>query len=316
MTTESTGQTITGVYAFDLSAVWISDIALWLRTVESRYALRQIKERIRNSIMLWWHYQGTLLLIIDSPPTEALKEALTSHISLSTQKRLQSLIFEDKLGDRKPTQVLRRLKQLVDGKKLDDIIFKQLFLWWLPSFVQTILAPSIPTSAVEVLAETADHIINYYPQPLSVNSSSHATATPNIEDVVKCLDALTLEDSQLHAFCIYNRRSPSNTRRPRSPRPVSGPSTNNGFCWYYHTFGSNAHHCQSACRYKKFQTETLPADNLRRRTWSVHLPQVAYSTISTGLPAVTSLWTGADISQIHSLRMTVSQLTLRFSPSS
>ncbi|BHF61753.1 hypothetical protein SprV_0100472900 [Sparganum proliferum] len=94
--------------------------------------------------------------IIDCPPTEApytpLKEALVSRISLSTQKRLQRLISEEDLGDRKPTQLLRRLEQLADEQKLDVTMFEQLFLQRLPPSVQAILAPNIPSSTVQTLA--------------------------------------------------------------------------------------------------------------------------------------------------------------------
>ncbi|BHF58122.1 hypothetical protein SprV_0100107100 [Sparganum proliferum] len=146
--------------------------------------------------------------IIDCPPTEApytaLKEALISRISLSTQKRLQRLISEEDLGDRKPTQFLRRLEQLADGQKLDATMFKQLFLQRLPPSVQAILAPNIPSSTVQTLAETADRILEYYQPPVTVNVASRSTIAPTIEDVVKRLDALTLEVSQLRATRGYN----------------------------------------------------------------------------------------------------------------
>ncbi|BHF74037.1 hypothetical protein SprV_0401712100 [Sparganum proliferum] len=42
MSTDSTSQPIAGIHTFDLPTVWLGDIALWLRSVESRFALRQI----------------------------------------------------------------------------------------------------------------------------------------------------------------------------------------------------------------------------------------------------------------------------------
>ncbi|BHF63238.1 hypothetical protein SprV_0200623000 [Sparganum proliferum] len=111
MSSDSTSQPITGIHTFDLPSVWLGDIALWLRTVESRFALRQITREDTK-----FHYVVAALPvdiatdlrdIIDCPPTEApytaLKETLISRISLSTQKRLQRLISEEDLGDRKPT---------------------------------------------------------------------------------------------------------------------------------------------------------------------------------------------------------------------
>nr|VZI44398.1 unnamed protein product [Spirometra erinaceieuropaei] len=203
MSSDSASQPIAGIHTFDLPSVWLGDIALWLRTVESRFALRQITREDTK-----FHYVVAALPmdiatdlrdIIDCPPTEApytaLKEALISRISLSTQKRLQGLISEEDLGDRKPTQLLRRLEQLADGQKLDATMFKQLFLQRLPPSVQAILAPNIPSSTVQMLAETADRILEYYQPPVTVNVASRSTTAPTIEDVVKRLDALTLEVS-------------------------------------------------------------------------------------------------------------------------
>nr|VZI25922.1 unnamed protein product [Spirometra erinaceieuropaei] len=266
MSSDSTSQPIAGIHTFDLPSVWLGDIALWLRTVESRFALRQITREDTKC-----HYVVAALPmdiatdlrdIIDCPPTEApytaLKEALISRISLSTQKRLQRLISEEDLGDRKPTQLLRRLEQLADGQKLDATMFKQLFLQRLPPSVQAILAPNIPSSTVQMLAETADRILEYYQPPVTVNVASRSATAPTIEDVVKRLDALTLEVSQLRATRVYNPRSPAISRRPRSPTP--NKPTVDGFCWYHHNYGPNAHRCHSPCKYKTPALENSPAD--------------------------------------------------------
>nr|VZI38333.1 unnamed protein product [Spirometra erinaceieuropaei] len=266
MSSDSSSQPIAGIHTFDLPSVWLGDIALWLRTVESRFALRQITREDTK-----FHYVVAALPmdiatdlrdIIDCPPTEApytaLKEALISRISLSTQKRLQRLISEEDLGDRKPTQLLRRLEQLADGQKLDATMFKQLFLQRLPPSVQAILAPNIPSSTVQMLAETADRILEYYQPPVTVNVASRSTTAPTIEDVVKRLDALTLEVSQLRASRVYNPRRPAISRRPRSPTP--NKPTVDGFCWYHHNYGSNAHRCHSPCKYKTPASENPPAD--------------------------------------------------------
>nr|VZI42450.1 unnamed protein product [Spirometra erinaceieuropaei] len=266
MSSDSDNQPIAGIHTFDLPSVWLGDIALWLRTVESRFALRQITREDTK-----FHYVVAALPmdiaidlrdIIDCPPTEApytaLKEALISRISLSTQKRLQRLISEEDLGDRKPTQLLRRLEQLADRQKLDAAMFKQLFLQRLPPSVQAILAPNIPSSTVQMLAQTADRILEYYQPPVTVNVASRSTTAPTIEDVVKRLDALTLEVSQLRATRVYNPRSPAISRRPRSPTP--NKPTVDGFCWYHHNYGSNAHRCHSPCKYKTPASENSPAD--------------------------------------------------------
>ncbi|BHF59064.1 hypothetical protein SprV_0100201900 [Sparganum proliferum] len=121
--------------------------------------------------------------IIDCPSTEApytaLKEALISRISLSTQKRLQRLISEEDLGDRKPMRLLRRLEQLVDRQKPDAIMFKQLFLQRLASSVQATLAPNIPSSTVQMLAQTLDRIREYYQPPVTYTTDIRFLKVPS-----------------------------------------------------------------------------------------------------------------------------------------
>nr|VZI33274.1 unnamed protein product [Spirometra erinaceieuropaei] len=251
MSNDSTSQPIAGIHTFDLPSVWLDDIALWLRTVEFRFAHRQITREDTK-----FHYVVAALPmdiatdlrdIIDCPPTEApytaLKEALISRISLSTQKHLQCLISEEDFGDRKPTQLLRRLEQLADGQKLDATMFKQPFLQRLPPSVQAIPAPNIPSSTVQMLAETADHMLEYYQPHVTVGAANRSKTAPTVEDIVKRLDALTLEVSQLRATRVYNPRSPAISRRQRSPTP--NQPTVDGFCWYHHNYGSNAHRCHS-----------------------------------------------------------------------
>ncbi|VDK87635.1 unnamed protein product [Dibothriocephalus latus] len=189
------GQAISEVHTFDLPTCWLSDIALWLRTVESHFALRQItKEETKFHYLvaaLPLEIATDLRDIIDSPLTETpyttFKEALISRVSLSTPKRLQRLIFDEGLGDRKPTQLLRCLEQLFEGQQLDGTMFKQLFLQRLPSSVQAILAPNIPSSSVQTLAETAHRILEYYQPPISRGddalSSPHKSTDLNADHI-------------------------------------------------------------------------------------------------------------------------------------
>ncbi|BHF73230.1 hypothetical protein SprV_0401630800 [Sparganum proliferum] len=96
MSNDSTSQPIADIHTSDLPSVRLGDIALWLPIVESRFDLRQITREDKK-----FHYVLAALPmdittdlrdILDCPSTDApytaLKEAIISHISLSTQKRL------------------------------------------------------------------------------------------------------------------------------------------------------------------------------------------------------------------------------------
>ncbi|XP_014770002.1 uncharacterized protein LOC106869023 [Octopus bimaculoides] len=94
----------------------------------------------------------------------------------SQQKRLRQLLLTEELGDKKPSQLLRRMKQLMGDDKLPNRVLKQLFVQRLPSNTLVILADTKDNSSVEELAELADRIADV---PSSCPSmSAVVTAAP------------------------------------------------------------------------------------------------------------------------------------------
>ena len=55
-----------------------------------------------------------------SRPYDRLREQLVKHTGTSPQRRLQQLLAYEKLGDRKPSQLLRRMKQLLGDRSMDS----------------------------------------------------------------------------------------------------------------------------------------------------------------------------------------------------
>ena len=87
-----------------------------------------------------------------------LKEQLLKRTSVSQKDRVRQLLTEEELGDRKPSQLLRSMRNLLGTTMIDEGFMKELFLSRLPHDTQVVLASSKERNSVEHLAELADNI--------------------------------------------------------------------------------------------------------------------------------------------------------------
>ena len=125
-----------------LPPFWPADPELWIAQVEAQFRTRNI---VQDSTK-YDYIVGSLSpetageireLLIDPPEDDkyqAIKRALLKQNQMSDQKRLQELLSKEDLGDRKLTQILRRIKQLVGDTVFDPkmmgAFFTQLKASW------------------------------------------------------------------------------------------------------------------------------------------------------------------------------------------
>ena len=98
--------------------------------------------------------------LIFRPPADApydcLLEQLIKRTTASEQRKLQLLFSAEELGDRKPSQLLRRLQQR--ASTTDNTFLRELFLKRLPGNVRMILASTTSSSSLDELADQADRL--------------------------------------------------------------------------------------------------------------------------------------------------------------
>ena len=97
----------------------------------------------------------------EDAPHNKLRSELIKCTEASEQRRLQQLLTAKELGDRKQTQLLRRMQQPLgdSGPVLDSSFVHELFLQRLPSNVRMVLASSSFGLTLTQLAEMADRIV-------------------------------------------------------------------------------------------------------------------------------------------------------------
>ena len=129
----------------------------------------------------------------DETPYEVLKQQLIKRTSASEQRRLQQLLTTEELGDRKSSQVLRRIQQLLGDKAntMDAEIMQELFLQCLPANIRMVLTPLAGELNLDKLAQLADHIVEASPMHTIAATEPDTTTsqlTAQVNDLAKRLD--------------------------------------------------------------------------------------------------------------------------------
>ena len=233
-----------------LPPFWPSDPEVWFAQVEAHFTTRRItteKTKFDHVIASLSPEVATEVrdLILKPPeaePYRKLKEQLIKRTAASEQRRLQQLFNAEELGDRKPTQLLRRMQQLVGDRAgaTDGAFLRELFLQRLPANVRMVLASTNTTTSLEDMAELADKIVE--------------VATPAISAVTNPLtselEKLRAEVSRLQASIktLTRQSRGRSSSRVRTSSPASHQSSSEPtLCWYHQKFGEGAQKCKPPC---------------------------------------------------------------------
>nr|VZH92197.1 unnamed protein product [Spirometra erinaceieuropaei] len=161
--------------------------------------------------------------LLANPPADTPYSALKAEIlrlnSVSDRQRYHQLLKEESLGDRKPSELLRRMRCLLGDMQVDDKFVKEMFLERLPTDVQTILASGSQDLTVSQLAEMADRMIEVQrfqsPSVAQISSSSSVN-----EHLLKQMSAMADEMASLK-IQLARLTSSRSRSRPKTGKPVS-----------------------------------------------------------------------------------------------
>ena len=193
-------------------------------------------------------------LILKPPadhPYDVLRRELIRRTAKSEQHKLQQLFTAEQLGDRKPTQLFRRMEQLMGdhATSTDSAFLRELFLQRLPSQVRMVLASADDSVSLAQLAQLADKILE-----VAVPSSVASVETPS--SLASDVEQLRAQVSELQETIKSLRRpshppGPPSLSRSCSPRPTSPVSQT--LCWYHQKYGDAAKKCKPPCDWLKGQ---------------------------------------------------------------
>ena len=157
-----------GAVTLKIPPFWPADPQIWFAQVEAQFSTCGIsseKTKFDHIVAsLVPEYAQAVRDLVLSPPSSTpyttLKAQLIQRTAASEQRRLQQLFHSEDLGDRKPTQLLRRMQQLMGGQvsTTDNSFLRELFLQRLPANVRMVLA-STDTKDLQDLAHLADKVM-------------------------------------------------------------------------------------------------------------------------------------------------------------
>ncbi|BHF74562.1 hypothetical protein SprV_0501764800 [Sparganum proliferum] len=215
---------------FTLPEFWQHAPELYFIRIESAFYSANITKELAKYHKLVEVLPASVISQVQSllanPPADAPYSTLKAEIlrlnSVSDRQRYHQLIKEESLGDRKPSDLLRRMRSLLGDMQVDDKFVKEMFLERLPADVQTILASGSQDLTVSQLAEMADRMIEV--QRFQSPSVAQISSSSSVNDqLVKQVAAMADEMASLKIQLarLTSSRSCSRRRSPEAGKPVS-----------------------------------------------------------------------------------------------
>jgi len=240
-----------------LPTFWHKQPKLWFAQIESEFVIYRIRsDDIKYSSVIRHLDEQALISIseiIENPPAtdkyNHLKNVLINRFTDSEEKRLRQLLAGIELNDKKPSELLREIRQLSGGSLVDNILHS-IWLQRLPYRVQATLAvvEDVPLSK---LAELADKIIE--------RDNGFQVSEVNSRAESKQSDFAELE-RRIAALEVSYKRSRSRSRNREKRRFKSSSRVKNNtvneskdktICFYHNKFGDKAKKCTIPCAMSK-----------------------------------------------------------------
>ena len=244
-----------------LSPFWPADLEVWFAQVDAQFTTRGITAQktkfdyVVSSLSPAFATEVRDLLL--RPPAETpydtLRAELIKRTAASEQRKLQQLISGEELGNRKLTQLLRRMQQLL-GDQLGaftntNSFLRKLFLQRLLANVRMVLASADTATDLNKLADMADKVIEVSTPTFAAisNTRPDSSEVKQLREEVACL-------ADLVASLTSHDRSRRSHSTPRSRRPLSPASpTEDSLCWYHTKYGGDAKKFKDPCSWGNSQ---------------------------------------------------------------
>lgn len=258
-------------FSVKLPPFWTKSPGSWFVQTEAQFAIAKItRDIIKYNYVLAALPQDvleTVLDFIEEPPPlgvyDKFKATLVERHSLSEERRIEKLLSSEEIGDRKPSEFLRSLKQLAGASGImSDKLIKKLWLRRLPQVINialisqddkseqdlTSLADKIWEASISSRDMSEIRMQSPSNHPHSVQAS-HDAMKNEIMEMKAMIRSLTDEISRFR-----QRRRSSLGRQQRRRSTSRNHSVENKVCYYHRRWGINARKCDPPCQFKRSET--------------------------------------------------------------
>ncbi|XP_043862592.1 uncharacterized protein LOC122756652 [Drosophila santomea] len=249
---------VESVGVIKLPPFWKQNARLWFVQIEAQFQC----SRISSDNTRYYHLISALdadimtevsdVLVQPSEVNkyEHLKEIIIKRFTESPDRQLQRALLELDLGDKKPSQLLRQMTTLADGRASADAL-RVRWLSQLPQHVQRSLK-LLRSATLEAQAALADDLMEEEsgsfvmaagPSSAQFRGNTReyppAAGTSVVDDLKRDIAAIKASLTHLQNMQPSSHSCPAdrNEQQLRSPR----------VCFYHAKFGPNARKCSSPC---------------------------------------------------------------------
>ncbi|CAH1112873.1 unnamed protein product [Psylliodes chrysocephalus] len=166
----------------------------------------------------------------------------------SEERKAKKLLNELELGDKKPSVLLREMKNLANDK-VTDYFLRTMFLQRLPNTSRAILVAS--TDNVENLAKMADKIVE-----INSSDSQYICADQSQSSQSLHKDRLSILEDQMSDLVASVKEYKSSKHFRNRSNSRENLSKTYRYCWYHYKFKENARKCIQPCSFKTCRSIT------------------------------------------------------------
>lgn len=239
-----------GRVMFKIPPFWRTNPGLWFAQVEAQFATSNITNEITKFNAIVAAIESSVLSQVsdiilgpaENKTYDQLKARLITAFADSEQQRLRKLLSELKLDDKKPSQLLREMRELA-GQAVPEDLLRTLWIQRLASPTKAILAAN--DGNLQALATLADKIQEVTATPATV-AEVDTSSTSTYGRLERQIAALSKQVSSL-----LNNRGRTPVRERSKSRGRSSSRSEQGACFYHRRFGDAANKCRQPCSYKK-----------------------------------------------------------------